>query len=238
MNCKLCRKSRELKKSHIIPEFLYEAMYDDIHRFHVLSVVPNEANTMLQKGLREKLLCADCESKLSLWERYASLVLKGGVSLDVIREGDLITISNIDYVKFKLFQLSILWRASISTLDFFSHVNLGKYEEVLRTMLENGEAGLSDDFGCIMYGLKSERVVTDLIVQPAKLRMNNIVCYRFVFGGFQWVYMVSKQTSSKYKIAFLQPTGRCVFLIKDILEAKYLHRFGKELNRLGRLSKI
>jgi hypothetical protein len=35
--CKLCRLPRQLRKSHIIPEFMYTSMYDDKHRFHVVS---------------------------------------------------------------------------------------------------------------------------------------------------------------------------------------------------------
>lgn len=34
-----------------------------------------------QKGLGEPLLCADCEQRFSRYERYASLVLNGGLEL-------------------------------------------------------------------------------------------------------------------------------------------------------------
>ncbi|WP_051901504.1 hypothetical protein [Methylotenera sp. L2L1] len=236
MICALCKSEAELKNSHIIPEFLYKTMYDDKHRFHVLSTIPEQRNSMLQKGLSEKLLCAACESKLSKWERYASLVLKGGLSLGVERSGNLVIITDIDYSKFKLFQLSILWRASVSTLPFFKNVNLGVYEEKLRVMLVNSDAGKSNDFGCIMYGLKHEGVVTDLIVQPSRDRLNNITCYRFVYGGFQWLYMVSSQVNTKYNEAFIQPSGKAVFLVKNIFEASFISRFGAELIRMGRLN--
>lgn len=39
MACALCRQERELKNSHIIPEFMYGSLHDEIHRFHLLSGV-------------------------------------------------------------------------------------------------------------------------------------------------------------------------------------------------------
>lgn len=38
-NCKLCLKEKELMFSHIIPEFFYEPMYDEKHRFMQISTI-------------------------------------------------------------------------------------------------------------------------------------------------------------------------------------------------------
>ena len=91
--CALCQKESELKRSHIIPEFLYKAMYDDKHSFHVLSSVPELPDSMVQKGLRELLLCGDCETHISCFERYARGVLSGGVPLDYKKEGRVVQVA-------------------------------------------------------------------------------------------------------------------------------------------------
>lgn len=135
MCCALCLEESDLRQSHIIPEFMYKSLYDEINRFHVLSVIPEKSNWKEQKGLRERLLCGKCEQKLSVWERYASLVLKGGIPLTHRREGSIIHLSGVDYKQFKLFQLSILWRASVSTLQFFEKVQLGEHAEIIRQHL-------------------------------------------------------------------------------------------------------
>lgn len=145
MRCALCLKDAELCRSHVIPEFLYESLYDEKHRLHVLSVLPDQPNWREQKGLRERLLCEACEQLLSPWERYASLVLKGGVPLAYRREGNVVFISGLDYRQFKLFQLSVLWRAGISSLPFFSKVKLGKHAETLRKCLLTGNPGSLND---------------------------------------------------------------------------------------------
>jgi hypothetical protein len=51
----------------------------------------------------------------------------------------------------KLFQLSILWRASVAKGDFFSKVKLKpRHEEEIRKMLLNGEPGKEDRYPCGM----------------------------------------------------------------------------------------
>src|SRR3546814_16606531 len=78
MHCALCLLPKPLQDSHIIPEFLYGVMYDDKHRYNVLSLAPERRERIEQKGVREQLLCRDCEQKFSKLESYASLVLQGG----------------------------------------------------------------------------------------------------------------------------------------------------------------
>src|SRR5690606_40605054 len=120
MACRLCREEAPLKKSHIIPEFLYASMYDEKHRFHELSTSENKKNRFSQKGMREILLCGNCEQKLSKHERYASLLLGGGIPITYRPRGKFIKAEGLEYASFKLFGLSILWRASVSTLDVFN----------------------------------------------------------------------------------------------------------------------
>jgi hypothetical protein len=71
MGCALCQQNKQLCDSHIVPEFMYQHMYDANHRFRVLSRNEVDATRFLRKGLREELLCRDCEAKFSKWESYA-----------------------------------------------------------------------------------------------------------------------------------------------------------------------
>src|SRR5690554_1024049 len=129
--CLLCEESRELCNSHIIPEFVYKALYDDKHRFHTLSVSGSAPPSYGQKGLRERLLCASCETQLSVHERYVNLLFTGQTQINVSRKGSLIEVNGIDYRHFRLFGMSILWRAHVSNLPFFAAVDLGPHEPLL-----------------------------------------------------------------------------------------------------------
>lgn len=151
--CALCLQPGPLQNSHIIPEFLYALLYDEKHRYNVLSVQHGEPNRIEQKGARERLLCLACERLLNGYETYASLVIKGGAKgISYRREGAIVFLQGIDYAKFKLFQLSVLWRAGVSSLPFFGHVQLGPHQEQLRKMVYTGDPGRSAEYPFIIWG--------------------------------------------------------------------------------------
>jgi hypothetical protein len=57
---------KELRKSHILPEFFYVETYDEKHRAIQVTSQPGEKEMFIQKGEREKLLCGDCELHIRL----------------------------------------------------------------------------------------------------------------------------------------------------------------------------
>jgi len=237
MNCRLCNKESELKKSHIIPEFIYGSMYDDKHRFHVLSSSKATKNAKLQKGIREHLLCADCEVKLSKYERYISLVFTGETPTKATKDGRLIKVDGLDYKKFKLFALSVLWRASVSTLPFFSQVKLGSHEEPMRQMILNEDPREIETYPFMLSPVIFEdEVLTDLIIQPSWARLQGIYSYRFVFGGIVWVYLVSSQKPPSFILeATISPDGTTTMLEKDITSMPFIMDFISELKENGKL---
>src|SRR4051794_32678372 len=74
--CRLCGSNDELRDSHIIPEFMYQPLYDDKHRAFSVSIDGTAKESVIQKGLREKLLCQVCETRLSKLEHYAAPVIR------------------------------------------------------------------------------------------------------------------------------------------------------------------
>jgi hypothetical protein len=236
MPCALCLQEVGLQRSHIIPEFLYETLYDEMHRLQVLSIIPEQANWREQKGLRERLLCHACEQKFSVWERYASLVLRGGLPLTFKQEGNIVHIAGLDYRQFKLFQLSVLWRAGASSLQFFEKVQLGKHEEILRRLLLAGDPGSPERYCCFMFGLKHDaKAFTGIIMQPGRVRLNGHSAYRFVFGGFLWAMLVSSHDlGPPMNQCTLSVSGNTVILIRNATEMHNLLSFSVELGQLGR----
>src|SRR3546814_17650673 len=108
MHCALCLLPKPLQDSHIIPEFLYGVMYDAKHRYNVLRLAPERRERIEQKGVREQLLCRDCEQKFSKLERYASLVLKGGAQgMDGQRKDSIVYVTGIDSAQYKMFLYSL-----------------------------------------------------------------------------------------------------------------------------------
>ena len=93
----------------------------------------------------------------------------------------------------KLFQLSILWRASVSKLEIFGDVKLGPHEEYLRNMLINENPGKDYEYGCLQFAIFMEetKLADGLIMPPAIIRLDGFRLCRFTFGGLIWLYVVS-----------------------------------------------
>ena len=83
------------------------------------------------------MLCQNCEQKLSKLETYGALFLKELAKQKRIYTGEhfCYVIEEFDYQKLKLFLLSILWRAGVSSLEAFKAVQLGIYANELRGIL-------------------------------------------------------------------------------------------------------
>lgn len=236
MHCALCLQESLLQKSHIIPEFLYGVMYDDKHRYNVLSLAPERRERIEQKGIREELLCRECEQKFSKFERYASLVIKGGApGLDGQRHGSIVSVRGIDYKQFKLFLLSLLWRAGVAKDRYFERVALGPHEEELRSMLHNGDPGPFDLYPCIFWGLNLQpNEIPELMVQPCRDRVWGHITYHFVVPGFKIVYFVSNQRLHRKQSQFvLQHDGSLVFQVRSVLDLPSVSGFMQEFVRHG-----
>ena len=196
-HCALCMSDvPKLCRSHIIPEFFYKKIYDDKHRFQVFShrqngpVLPEQ-----QKGLREHLLCAACEGLLSGWEDHAKRAMFGGVELGYRDLGDDMEYIGLDYTKFKLFQMSMLWRMSVASKPGFDNVQLGaRHTERLRAMLLAQDPGEPYEYGCWMSAIASEmEKLSQVILAPTATprKVFGHACYRSVLGGMFWCYFVS-----------------------------------------------
>ncbi len=85
---------------------------------------------------------------------------------------DCIVLQNLDYKKFKLFLLSLLWRMSVTTLGFFANVSLGqKHEEKIRKALLDEDPLQPEDYPCTFEFLTlGGKHYQDLILKPYCLR--------------------------------------------------------------------
>ena len=142
MKCALCREEKTLSQSHVFPEFLYDELYDEHHRYNTLSILPDKRDLLTQSGMKEELLCYDCEQQLSRHEDYAARALrKLKQRIRSTASHGYFLHQGLDYARFKLFLLSLLWRAGVARQSFFANVQLGVQQEVLRIMLRANNPG-------------------------------------------------------------------------------------------------
>lgn len=218
--CALCRQISPLRNSHIIPEFLYETLYDEIHRFNTYGKEGLPILGMEQKGERERLLCDGCEKRFCQYENFACDFIRGGLAafaetrpLVVSLSGQLkytridalgspttekvptwIAVDGIDYAKLKLFFLSLIWRMGISKLHFFHEVDLGPHQAKIGKMLLNNHPGEPNEYPCEICLVEiNERLLTDWQQQPHKYREGMKTFYRFIASGIMFTFWVTNQ---------------------------------------------
>lgn len=208
----------------------YTGLYDEKHRFRMVKTTDLPRFSYQQKGLREFLLCGGCEETISRWEQYAQKTLYGRHNPKYVKQngqkhGEYILFTGINYEKFKLFLLSMLWRASVSNLEQFRQVRLGHHhQERVRKMILAGEPGNEDDYGCFFVAIMvPNNHLRKFIILFDRFRARDHNCYRFFFGGFLCVFVISKhKIPAKIRELFLNRSNELRVLVRRIENVPFL----------------
>ncbi|MDP2788722.1 MAG: hypothetical protein Q8O46_01540, partial [bacterium] len=143
-------------------------MYDKKHRFMEISLNPCKKIQLRQKGLREELLCNNCEQKIGKYEKYVSEFIYGGKCKGIL-QGNAIYLKGLDYKKVRICYLSILWRMSIASCNVFRSVSLGVHEQGIKNIILSDNPGQSEKYGFMCFApLINGKFYSDLILQPVR----------------------------------------------------------------------
>jgi hypothetical protein len=209
MICKLCQEDRNhLIKAHIIPEFLYtqSGLYNEQDKFIDTDTtkLKNGQKSFKPKGdYDENILCQECDNIIiGQTEDYANKIFFGKFSkANCINENvkdlnEIIQYAEVDYQKFKLFLISLLWKASITTREFFRNINIGiQNEESLRKMIFDKDPRVYNVYPAIIAtSVFDEEYLLNTIIEPYQWASSedNILTCRFFIGSFVFLYKVCK----------------------------------------------
>ncbi len=186
--CKLCLNEKPLlKKSHIIPDFIYRDgnIYHTDHSIQKINLakalkgISNKKSRQYSGEYEGNILCQHCDGIIiKCYEDYAKKVIWGSQKLSPdeafllsFPPGEVV-MKNIDYKKIKLFFLSILWRAAISTRPFFKEVNfeMEKLEELRRMILFGDPKENLDWLMLFMLDCGKDTKLKQYIAQPVRGR--------------------------------------------------------------------
>lgn len=217
--CRLCGDVQPLCESHVIPRFMYEVLRNDKGFFEFADLVDDSVpdpifsvSKYLPSGWYEYMLCEGCECKIGKWETYGRDVLRGEGGIKLAHTSDRIILYDIDYTRFKLFQMSILWKSSVCSRPEFGEVNLGRYEERLRQCLLHADPRAKTEFGCaltVLAGHDGQRVHP-----PRRVNQPHIEIYYFVMGGFHWFSPVGEESLHEKPIQHMISTDGVLILSK------------------------
>lgn len=118
-----------------------------------------------------------------------------------------------DYRSFKFFHLSVLFRASVSSLPTYRSVSLGPHEERIRKMIlarDPGSPRLYPIYGYAIVHHKTWSLVR-IVSAPESLTFQGHRCYGMMFGGAYWCYGVSSHRNRDLELVGLRADGRMPF---------------------------
>ena len=188
--CHLCGDRTALVASHVFPEFFYEGTYDESHRYISVTSHPRHRPRPMQRGLTEPLLCSPCDGQIGRYESYsATLLRRADAAVDQNQKG--ITLAEVDFTLFRLFGLSLLWRAHIARGHLFATVNLGPFAARIASMIRHEDPGEPHEFGFALAKVVGLDTHGSMITAPAISRYEGHRAYHFMARGYDWAFVVS-----------------------------------------------
>src|SRR6266496_1642977 len=262
--CRLCQTEKEVRRSHILPDFFRDnsaLMYptgksgnpqpftQPIHTHSGKRYQRKQHGYWeARHGMVEKLLCHECEQKFSALEDYAKRFFYGSsnpIRLQLPFNEDSFV---ADYKKLKLFQLSILWRASEAQGEFFSAVQLSELvRERLRQMLASDDPGTEDEYFCSMTRLIVSPIIEEFqsihgianetgFFAPIAHNHGTWDSYLFVMGGLLWVFSVSgTRVPEILRNSYIKENGH--FFLLPMKADNFLINFAQKAVQTGNVTR-
>lgn len=115
----------------------------------------------------------------------------------------------VDYRRFKLFELPLLWRLGATSLPEFKDAHLGYHERRIRRMLRDEEPGKAAEYGCILIWPASHRQILDqLIMTMGMVKIQKVQCCSLILAGMCWCFFLLRQAfDARQEGLFLQDSG-------------------------------
>ena len=105
-------------------------------------------------------------------------------------------IDKYGYKQLKLFFLSILWRASISSQTFYSKIQIGPHENIIKKMIADADPGEPFDYAVSLAKFSDPRVT--VMLDPHKKAFEGINYCQLYITGFVVYIKVDKREPPEF----------------------------------------
>lgn len=176
--CKLCLQAKELRDSHIIPQWAHAPLKDDEGQMIVYSSASNTADPR-QTDIKMKMLCSDCEAIMKFYDdkgkEYHVQILNGAPTTPQTAK------------EASLFALSVVWRTCAAGIIQIDELTNGWRQHFL---LKNAEA--------VAQGMTIKIVInpnaTSMLTRPMLMKTNSI---QFVIPQIKFEVFFDGQNPAK-----------------------------------------
>ena len=222
--CKGCNQEKKLIKAHIIPEAFFVGLRDN-GKSPLLVTDTGSYPERAPIGVYDKtILCHDCEQRFQDIDSYGQDLLLKQQHKNIEKNGSIVgyEIQGVDYDLVKLCFISILWRASISTQMFYSHVTLGRFEDIAKKHIWSRASGAPEEFSFLLAKFTDEKFGTAML-DPHRERWEGINYYRFyLFGYILHIKVDRRQTPQCFRPFVLKSDGNIFVIGRDVSQSKEL----------------
>ncbi len=175
----MCGKESELQKSHIFPRSYFRKL--KAGNGQLLKVVIDDDSQPEKSNLdpKEPLFCRACEQFLSeKYEQYGTRILTNRKFATVKK--DYVEFRSFRYKDFYLYLISIIWRASISSLDTFKHISFPeKHNNFLKQCLLEGKIKINTTLKLdhfikisVIRIIDSKNEIDDIVIRKTMMNLN------------------------------------------------------------------
>jgi len=186
--CKFCSNDKKLIKAHIIPEGFFRRQRQGKESLELVTNKADEYDKKAPIGVYDKtIVCNDCENIWREWDDYAQKLLAeeplNGQAR--YRDGQKIAymVKDFDYKKLKLFFISMIWRASVSSHQFFSRISRSPFEKIAKDFVTNNSPGDSEDFSVTLSKF-DHPLGKQSAMDPYQLQYSGVNYYRFCLASY------------------------------------------------------
>lgn len=178
----------------------------------------------------EELLCDSCERRFWPWDTYGAEFFLNRLRTEgqpwIASNGEVLAyqFENIDYTQLKLFAISLLWRASATTNEFFRRVKIGPYEAAARQMILNENAGTADEFATMIIRWVAQpphEQLAELQMSPYKAKLEGVNEVKlFLAGAVMHVKLDQRPYPAPFPELILRPRCPLTVIARELEGSK------------------
>ena len=200
--CRWCGEYVELIKAHIIPEKFFKSMQGEEGPIREYSRARGAFPKKRPIGIYDTdILCLKCEQKFQLVDDYGQkILLQREMELERVTKDKSLAcykLENVDGNLLKQFFISILWRASVSKVQFFEQVRLGKFEGRAKEIVCSGVFSTKNEFAYCLTRYDTTKY-GEVVSNPMCMRVEGINFVMFTLPNYVVHVKVDSRQAPEY----------------------------------------
>lgn len=241
-HCLYCGQERTLVKAHIIPEAFFRDIRGEASTLYFIMNEPGTHPKRAPIGVYDKqILCGECEKSFQNVDDYAADLLirerDSAFERKSLTGGTIYVAEQFDYHRLKLFIVSVLWRASVSTQQYFSRVDLGRRLARAKEMIAAEDAGPAGEFAVVLsrWAVPEQFSISPtLMADPFEMRYDGIRAVRLYLSAFVADVSVEQRSlPHALEAAILRPFSRLLVPVRNLATSKDLRAVSAALRYHG-----